>query len=94
MIVQNFPDDESEPPLFDGNAHFDKWDLKLTTGTFKVTGMRHNLTKEAHGICRLITPDGTIIMASYREGKQHGLAIYITKTLVSVAFFLKGECVS
>lgn len=62
-------------PIFDGSTFYDKW----TDGTSHYEGMRHLITKRAHGICRRVDSNG-IEEAQWKDGIRFGLNLWCFNT--------------
>ena len=85
MLVRNFPTDDQ---LFDLGARYAEW---VNSKGSPTVGLRHPITKKQHGIQRVITPEGSINMCSYKKNKFHGLNITISADKTIVSLFSDGE---
>ena len=87
---------EKHNPMFEfKKIKYTAWDPNHWTGLlFKYEGLRHRHDGEAHGIIRVVNPDGDIIEYTCREGKSHGLFRWIKEKLVIVWLKKAGQNVA
>jgi hypothetical protein len=65
--------DQDSPMMDLENCHYDEWEEQ---GKIRL-GMRHRITGKRHGIVRTIDPNGTVVEATYKNGRMHGVYRWI-----------------
>ena len=71
----------------DGTAQYEEW----WDGDGDVSGMKHIVQGQMHGVCRKITLDGDIIEGTWRNGLRHGFQREITSVGVKIQVFQDFE---
>ena len=89
LLVANWP--KVSGPLFDPETYFDAWSDDNGDNWL---GMRHKMSREAHGVVRVISVDGSLREASCYHGKWHGLVIGFIGDKVGIALYNNGERLS